>query len=52
LDHSGDPLLQLQTVATLESLTGRKLKPGAPLKTRVREWKLSLLRQRASKRAP
>jgi HEAT repeat protein len=45
LDHNGDPELQTQTIATLESLTGRNLKQGAPLRDRVREWKLTLNRQ-------
>lgn len=48
LDHSSDPALMAQTVATLESLTGRKLKPGAALQVRVREWKLALLPKRAA----
>lgn len=42
LDHTGDPDLQLETLATLETLTGRTLKPGAPLSVRIREWKLAL----------
>jgi hypothetical protein len=42
LDHENDPDLQLETVATLERLTGRILMPGAPLPIRVREWKLAL----------
>jgi HEAT repeat protein len=52
LDHSQDPVLQIQTVATLESLTGRKLKAGAPLKERVREWKLALMKERAARAQP
>lgn len=42
LDHARDPDLQLETVATLERLTGRTLRPGAPLAVRVHEWKLAL----------
>ena len=42
LDHTADPDLLIETVATLETLTGRVLKPGAPLLVRVREWKLAL----------
>ena len=45
LDHHGDPELQKQTLVTLESLTGRSLKKGAPLAVRVREWKLALNRK-------
>jgi hypothetical protein len=42
LDHTSDPDLQMETVAALERLTGRILKPGAPLPVRIREWKLAL----------
>jgi HEAT repeat protein len=44
LDHMGDPDLLLETIDALERLTGRRLKPGAPLSVRVREWKLALSR--------
>ena len=46
LDHVSDPTLQIQTVATLEALTGRRLKPGTPLRERVRQWKHELILRR------
>lgn len=42
LEHESDPELQKRTVATLETLTGKRLKLGAPLVERVREWKVAL----------
>lgn len=42
LDHSKDPELQLKTVATLEALTGRKLKAGSNLDEQVQAWKKTL----------
>lgn len=42
LSRDADPALQRLTIATLESLTGKKLKAGAPLSVQVREWKAQL----------
>jgi hypothetical protein len=42
LDHDGDTDLLKQTVATLESLTGKTLKKGGSLNERIREWKVAL----------
>lgn len=42
LDHSEDPDLQKQTIATLESLTGQTLKKNGTLPERVKEWRLAL----------
>ncbi|MCM2321979.1 MAG: hypothetical protein NDJ90_01820 [Oligoflexia bacterium] len=44
LDHSSDPELQLQALATLESLTGTIRGQGLPLPARIREWKVALRR--------
>ncbi len=40
--HTQDPALQEQTVSALESLTGKKLKAGAPLLAKVEQWKTEL----------
>jgi HEAT repeat protein len=42
LEHENDPELQIQTVSTLESLTGKHLGVQEPLPQRVREWKQAL----------
>jgi HEAT repeat protein len=47
LKHELDPALQLRTVETLEKLTGRSLKSGAPLRERVREWESALAAPRS-----
>ena len=45
LFRTRDPELQKQTVQALESLTGRKLAPGAPLAARIDQWKAELARK-------
>jgi hypothetical protein len=39
LGHERDPELQRRAIAALESLTGRRLKPTAPLAERVKAWR-------------
>ena len=50
LKHERDPKLQAETVATLEALTGRTVKKGAPLAERIRAWETSF--DSAPQRAP
>lgn len=42
LKHDQDPSLLKEAIATLESLTGRKLASGKPLKAQVQAWKAAL----------
>ncbi len=42
LQHRKDPALLERTVATLEALSGKRLKPGASLDEQVRAWQATL----------
>jgi hypothetical protein len=42
LKRDFDPALQEETIRTLESLTGKSLKKGAPLAERARAWDTAL----------
>jgi hypothetical protein len=43
LRHKADPKLQRETVEALTALTGRKLKPQAPLAAQVEAWRAAEL---------